>query len=319
MNYKDYYKTLGVSKDASQADIKKAFRKLASKYHPDKNQDDTTAEAKFKEVNEAFEVLGDPEKRQKYDTLGANWEAYQQGGGNWEQFTRGGGPGGQTFYFEGDPSEFFGGGGGGFSSFFDMFFNDRGGRDPFEAFGRGHGTRVSKGQDLEAELPITILEAYQGSQRTFTLNGKTLRINIKPGAYDGQRLRIKGKGRSGVQGGPAGDLYLILKLQADARFKRKNDNLIYTKEIDLYTAVLGGKIEIPTMSGSVKMNVPKGSESGKILRLKGKGMPIYNKEGEYGDLLIQLNVQFPKNLSKEEEDLFKKLQALSEKERVKMN
>jgi curved DNA-binding protein len=320
MNYKDYYKTLGVSKGASQAEIKKAYRKLASKYHPDRNRDDASAEAKFKEVNEAYEVLGDPDKRQKYDTLGSNWEAYQQGGGSWDQFTRGGGPGGHTFHFEGDPSEFFGREDSGFSSFFEMFFNNRGGRDPFEAFGRGQGRgRTFKGQDIEAELPITLLEAYRGSQRTFTLNGKTMRISIKPGAYNGQRLRIKGKGQPGPQGGEAGDLYIVLKVQADARFKRKNDNLIYTKKIDLYTAILGDKIEIPTMSGTVMMNVPRGSESGKILRLKGKGMPVYNKEGRYGDLLVQLEVQLPKSLSKKEEELFQQLRSLRETERIKMN
>lgn len=319
MNYKDYYNILGVSKDASQAEIKKAYRKLASKYHPDKNQGDASAEAKFKEVNEAYEVLGDPDKRQKYNTLGANWQAYQQGGGNWEQFTRGGGPGGHTFHFEGDPSEFFGRGDSGFSSFFEMFFNNRGGRNPFDAFGRGQGGRSFKGQDIEAELPITLLEAYQGSQRTFTLNDQTMRISIKPGAYDGQRLRIKGKGQPSMQGGEAGDLYIVLKVQADPRFKRKNDNLIYTKKIDLYTAVLGDKTEIPTMAGTVKMSIPKGSESGKVLRLKGKGMPIYDKKGQYGDLLVKLEVQLPKNLSKKEEELFQQLRSLREKERIQMN
>ena len=307
MNYKDYYKTLGVSREASQADIKKAYRKLASKYHPDKNLDDQSAEEKFKEVNEAFEVLGDPDKRQKYNALGANWEAYQQGGGNWEQFTNGGGPEGQSYYFEGDPSEFFGRGGSGFSSFFETFFNQRGGQMPY------------KGQDIEAELPITLLEAYQGSQRTFELNGQKLRISIKAGAYEGQRLRLKGKGSPGQQGGTAGDLYIILKVQPDIRFQRKNNNLIYSKNVDLYTAILGGKIKVPTMTGSVNMTLPKGTESGKILRLKGKGMPIYNKEGQYGDLLVKLTVQIPKNLSKEEEELFLKLKALNKESKVRMN
>ncbi len=321
MNYKDYYKTLGVNKDASQAEIKKAYRKLASKYHPDKNPDDKTAEEKFKEVSEAYKVLGDPEKRKKYDTLGANWEAYEQAGSGWDQYARQRqGPGGQTFYFEGDPSEFFGRGQSGFSSFFDMFFGEGSSDDPFENF-RTQGRRPAafKGQDLEAELPITLLEAYQGSQRTFELNGQKLRITIKPGAYDGQRLRLKGKGQPGRQGGEPGDLYIVLKVQPDFRFQRNEDDLIYIKDIDLYTAVLGDQIEVPTLTGQVKVTVPKGTASGKTLRLKGKGMPKYGQEGQYGDLLVKLNVQMPQNLTAEEETLFKKLKAIREREKAQMN
>ncbi len=321
MNYKDYYKTLGVKKDASQVEIKKAYRKLASKYHPDKNPDDQSAEEKFKEVSEAYKVLGDPEKRKKYDTLGANWEAYEQSGGNWEQYARQrGGPGGQTFYFEGDPSEFFGRGRSGFSSFFDMFFGEGSGSDSFETF-RTHEPRpnVFRGRDLEAELPVTLMEAYQGSQRTFEINGQKLRITIKPGAYDGQRLRLKGKGHPSRQGGQPGDLYIILKVQPDFRFQRQENDLIHIKDIDLYTAILGGQIEVSTLTGQVKVTVPKGTSSGKTLRLKGKGMPEYGKAGQFGDLLVKLNVLMPQNLTAEEVALFKKLQAIREKEKVKMN
>jgi len=321
MKYKDYYQTLGVSKDASQAEIKKAYRKLASKYHPDKNPGDKSAEEKFKEVSEAYKVLSDAEKRKKYDTLGANWEQYEQAGGNWEQYTRQGRPGGgQTFYFEGDPSEFFGRGGSGFSSFFDMFFGEGAGQDPFDTFGRQRQQQAPpKGQDLEAELPITLLEAYQGSKRTFEVNGQKLRISIKPGAYDGQRLRLKGKGQPGRRGAPAGDLYIVLKVQQDPRFQRKENALIHTKNIDLYTAILGGKIEVPTLGGQVKLTVPKGTDSGKTLRLKGKGMPEYGKNDQYGDLLVKLNVEMPKHLSKEEEELFEKLRDIREKKKVRMN
>lgn len=310
MNYKDYYKILGVKKDASQKEIQKAYRKLAAKYHPDKNQGDKTAEEKFKEINEANEVLSDPEKRKKYETLGANWEAYQQGGGDWKQYAQQGsgsgrrGRGGQSFTFEGDPSDFFGGGGN--DSFFEHFFG--GGGAGFS--GRGGGRRSTKGQDVQAELPITLLEAYQGSKRTFELDGKKMRITIKPGSYDGQRLRLKGKGSPGRNGGPAGDLFIILKVQPDHRFDRKEDDLIYEAEVDLYTAILGGKIEVPTMTGSVKMPIPKGSETGKVLRLKGKGMPKYGKSKEHGHLLIRLKINLPKNLTTEEETLFKKLQAM---------
>jgi curved DNA-binding protein len=165
-------------------------------------------------------------------------------------------------------------------------------------------------------MPITLLEAYQGSKRTFELNGKKMRITIKPGAYEGQRLRLKGKGRLGANGGAAGDLFIILKVQADNRFQRDGDDLIYKAEVDLYTAILGGKIEVPTMTGSVKMPIPKGSETGKTLRLKGKGMPKYKKPKEHGHLLVKLNVSLPKNLTKEEEELFQKLQAIRNKETV---
>ena len=169
MSYKDYYKILGVSKEASQKEIKKAFRKLAAKYHPDKNPGDQAAEEKFKEVNEANEVLSDPEKRKKYDTLGADWAAYQQGGGNWQQYTQQNrGRGGHTFTFEGDPADFFGNSG--YSSFFDMFFNQ--GQEGFSGRRQSRGRRVFKGQDLEAEMTITLLEAYQGSKRTFELERK---------------------------------------------------------------------------------------------------------------------------------------------------
>lgn len=317
MKYKDYYKILGVSKDASQKDIKKAYRKLASKYHPDKNSGDKAAEEKFKEINEANEVLSDPEKRKKYDVLGENWTAYQQGGGDWEQYANRGrgrrGPGGgQTFHFEGDPSEFFGSGG--HSSFFDMFFGEGAGRG-----GQGRRRQAAfRGRDVEAEMPITLLEAYQGSKRTFELGGKKMRITIKPGAYDGQRLRLKGKGQPGVNGGPAGDLYIVLKLQPDPRFRREGDNLVVEKKIDLYTAILGGKVEVPTMSGSVKLTVPKGSESGKTLRLRGKGMPKYGKTS-HGDLLVKLNVTMPKNLTAEEERLFQQLRELREPVAANMN
>lgn len=316
MEYKDYYKILGVDKNATPKDIKKAYRKLAAKYHPDKTKGDKAAEEKFKEVNEANEVLSDPEKREKYDTLGANWQAYEQAGGDWRQYAQKQ-PGGQnTYYYEGDPSDFFGGEGGegGFSSFFEQFFGGRGAG----GFGSGRQQRSSRsftGGDIEAELPITLLEAYQGSKRTFELNGQKLRITIKPGAYDGQKLKIKGKGQSGINGGAKGDLYINLRIQQDPRFERKGNDLWLTKTIDLYTAILGGKIEIPTLTGSVKMSVPKGTENGKTLRLKGKGMPIYNSKS-FGDLMVKIQVTIPKNISAEEEELFKKLKDIRKKQTV---
>lgn len=308
MKYKDYYKVLKVEKDASQKDIKKAYRKLAAKYHPDKNQNDKVAEERFKEINEANEVLGNVEKRKKYDALGSNWEAYQQGGGDWEQYTRQAQQkenrrGGQSFSFEGDASEFFGNSGN--SSFFDMFF---GGGEGFS--GQGRTQRSFKGGNIEAEMQISLKEAYEGSKRTFELNGEKIRITIRPGAYDGQRLRLKGKGQVGINRGAKGDLYIKLKVIPDHRYKREGDDLIYTQNVDLYTAILGGSVEVPTMTGFVKMPIPKGSETGKILRLKGKGMPKYGKANEHGHLLIKLNVILPKNLSLEELELFRQLKAI---------
>ncbi len=319
MQYKDYYAILGVDKNASDKEIKKAYRKLANQYHPDKNPGNKEAEEKFKEINEAYQVLSDPEKRKKYDTLGANWEAYERGGFDWSQYTGQEGPGGsRTFYFEGDPSEFFGGGGSGFSDFFEMFFG-RGSRDTEDLFSRFTGGRTRgqatprKGRDIQAEMEITLLEAYQGSKRTFEINGQKLRMEIKPGAYDGQKLRIKGKGLPGPNGGPNGDLYIILRVKPDPRFKREGDNLIYKATIDLYTAVLGGTVEIPTMTGMVRVNIPKGTSPGKVLRLKGKGMPVYGKPGQFGDLLVHIDVEIPKDLSNEEIELFEKLRAMRKK------
>ncbi len=304
MNYKDYYKILGVNTNASQKEIKKAYRKLAAKYHPDKNPDDKTAEDKFKELNEANEVLSDKEKREKYDTLGSNWEAYQNTGDDWRDYAnRANQSGRNTRYSQGDGSDFYGQGGAGgedFSSFFETFFGGRGGQPSFS------------GGDTQAEMPITLLEAYKGSKRTFEIHNEKLRITVKPGSYDGQQLKIKGKGQLGVKGGNRGDLYIILKVQKDPRFQRRADNLLYNVSIDLYTAILGGKIEVPTLTGTVKVTIPKGSETGKTLRLKGKGMPKYSKPSTYGDLLVKLNVSLPKSLTKEEEELFKKLQDLRE-------
>ncbi len=317
MQYKDYYEILGLDKKASEKDIKKAYRKLANQYHPDKNPGNKAAEEKFKEITEAYEVLSDADKRRKYDALGANWQAYQQGGFDWPQFAGQGGPhGARTFRFEGDPSEFFGRSGrGGFSDFFNMFFGGEA-EDPFSRFrGGGHRRMAHQGRDLQAELHIGLIDAYQGGSRTFELQGEKLRIHIKPGAFDGQKLRIKGKGSSGLNGGPAGDLYLILRIFPDARFQREGDNLIYEAAIDLYTAVLGGSIEAPTLSGNVKITIPQGAEPGQTLRLKGKGMPRYEKPGQYGDLLVKLNIQMPKYLSEEEKRLFERLRELARQKR----
>ncbi len=316
MNYKDYYKVLGVNKNATEKEIKKAYRKLAKKYHPDNNKGDKASEEKFKEINEANEVLSDPEKRKQYDTLGADWQNYQQGGGDWQQYARQQGrSGGQGFSFKGDPSEFFGGGGGSgdFSSFFETFFGQG------QQYSRSQQRGPRKGQDVTASLPITLLEAYEGSKRTFEWKGKKMRITIKPGTKDGQKLRIKGKGEASRSGGPNGDLYIIMEIQPDGRFKRKGSDLVYTAQVDLYTAVLGGKVEIPTMTGRIKITVPKGTETGRIVRIKGKGMPKDAQKKQFGDLLVHLKVNLPKDLTSEEEALFRKLQEISQGKHTNKN
>lgn len=308
MNYKNYYDILGVSKDASEKDIKKAYRKLAAKYHPDKNPDNKDAEAKFKEINEANEVLSDKDKREKYDTLGSNWEAYQNTGDDWKQYANQGNDSNQFYRQQAEDEDF--------SSFFEAFFGSGGPRRPRDS-SRGRRRATFKGGDIQAELPITLLEAYQGSKRTFEINNEKLRITIKPGSYDGQQLKIKGKGQPSLNNGVRGDLYIVLAIQPDANFKRKGDHLIHEAEIDIYTAILGGKIEIPTMSSPVKMTIPESVDIEKTLRLKGKGMPKYGAPKQYGDLLVTLKIDLPKKLSQEEKDLFKKLKVIRERTSVR--
>ncbi len=313
MEYKDYYKILGVSKSASQDEIKKAYRKLALKYHPDKNPDDKKAEERFKDVGEAYEVLKDPEKRKKYDQLGANWKQFEhagagsQGGFDWSQF--GGRGGRRTYYYEGDPGDIFSETGSGFSDFFKAFFGDMGGGRHSQRF---TDQRVYKGQDLQAEMEITLLEAYHGTSRILNVNGQKLRITTKPGAYTGQELRIRGKGQPGKGGGERGDIYIKIKVLPDNAYTREGNDLVMNARIDLYTAVLGGKIAVNTLAGKVNVTVLPGSQPGSRLRLKGKGMPVYGKSGIYGDLYIRLNINIPKNLSRKEKELFEKLRDLNQ-------
>lgn len=307
MEYKDYYKTLGVSKTASQDEIKKAYRKLAVKYHPDKNAGNKQAEEHFKEMGEAYAVLKDPEKRKKYDQLGANWKQYQnagaqRGGSNFSNFARGKTGSGGTFYYEGDLGDIFGESGGGFSDFFQSFFGGGGGtHENFRS-----QQRVHHGSDFQAEMEITLAEAYSGTTRILNVDGEKLRVKIKPGAYSGQELRIKGKGGHGANGGSRGNIFVKIKVRPDPRYRIDGNNLILKTDVDLYTAVLGGKIEVNTFSGGLNVPVPQGSQNGSKLRLRGKGMPIYGSQGN-GDLYVQLNVVIPRNLQQEEIKLFNQL------------
>jgi curved DNA-binding protein len=311
MEYKDYYKILGVSKNASQEEIKKAYRKLAVKYHPDKNQGDKRAEERFKELSEAYEVLRNPEKRQKYDQLGANWKQFENAGaGGFDYPGFGGGSRGRgTFHFRGDMGDIgdlFNEPEGGFSEFFNAFFGSASGNRT----GFGRQKRPSRGNDFQAEMEITLSEAYHGTSRILSVNGQKLRVTIKPGTYNGQELRIRGKGGQGIDGGTSGDIYIKIKLRPDVNYLRDGNDLIRKTDVDIYTAVLGGKIELQTLSGKLGIKIPQGSQNGQKLRLHGKGMPVYGKPGKYGDLYVQLNVMIPKNLSEKQKKLFKELKEL---------
>ena len=301
MEYKDYYKALGINKNASQDDIKRVYRKLALKYHPDKNPGNKVAEEKFKDIGEAYEVLKDPEKRKKYDQLGANWKQYEKAGFDPSAYGfTGGRPEGRYHYeFHGDPSENFGGSG--FSDFFESFFGVTGGGfRGFSNFGQD-----IPGSDLAGDVSITLQEAYHGTERIIDLGNEKIKVKIKPGAYDGLKLRIKGKGQKGSRG-KAGNLYLTVKVNPHPLYKRKGEDLLLDVPIDLFIALLGSKQKIQTLSGEVNINIPEATQNGKQLRLKGKGMPKYGKPG-YGDLIITLIVQLPKRLTQEQKESIKKL------------
>ncbi len=297
MDFKDYYKILGVAKTATADDIKKAYRKLAVKYHPDKNQGDKAAEEKFKEIGEAHEVLEDPEKRKKYDELGANWKNYQQGGGTqgYEGFrnaNRGGG-------YQSSTSDQYDDGN--FSDFFESFFGGGG-------FNRGGGkSRAYKGEDYTAQVQVSLEEAYIGTTRVLNLGEQKLQMKIKPGITDGQKLRLKGKGGAGINGGVAGDIFITVRVTEHSYYKRKEDDVYCTINVDLYTAILGGQTVVKTLRNALNVNIAKETDNGKVLRLKGMGMPKYGKEDEFGDMYATVNITMPKNLSDKEQELFREL------------
>ncbi|OJV53520.1 MAG: molecular chaperone DnaJ [Bacteroidetes bacterium 43-16] len=308
MAFIDYYQVLGVPKTASQEEIKKAFRKLARKYHPDLNPNDKEAEQKFKAVNEANEVLGNPENRAKYDKYGEHWqqgEAYEQARQQQQQQNRGRGGGNpfEGYTYEGQGS------GGDYSDFFSSIFGNQG-----EGFGggyrRGSASGKFKGQDIEASLNLYLSQVQQTHQQTFEINGRKVRITIPAGAYDGQQIRLKGYGHEGVNGGPAGDLFITFNIQNDTPFERDGDDLRISKTIDLYTAILGGPVMIDTLDGQVKLNVKPFTQNDSVSRLKGKGFPVYKGEGRHGDLYLTFKVQLPARLSDKEKELFEQLKRL---------
>ncbi len=309
MEYQDYYKMLGVNKNATEKEIKSAYRKLARKYHPDVNKDDPKAEAKLKEINEAYEVLGDSEKRATYDQLGPSWHHWQKsgqtGGFDWGQWAANtGGPRVNVQY--GD--DMFGGGGG-FSDFFSGIF---GGESPGarRSHDYGYRTRNQVGEDIEHELEISLTEASLGTTRILRKDGRRLQVKIPAGAKIGTKVRIRGEGSSGSGGGKNGDLYLKVKVATDPRFERKGDNLYATVEVDMFTALLGGETVIPTLSGDVNLKIPDGSQNGQSFRLRGKGMPRLRKPDEFGDLYAQLDVRLPTNLTPKQQELFEQLRKL---------
>lgn len=307
MAFIDYYNVLGVKKDASADDIKKAYRKLARKFHPDLNPDDKEAHQKFQQINEANEVLSDPEKRKKYDTYGEHWqhgEEYEkarqqqaQSGGFGGGF--GGFGGGASYSYSGDDSEF--------SDFFESLFGNRGGG---ARSGRSHGF---KGQDYTAELHLSLKDAAETHKQTLAVNGKNIRITVPAGIADGQVIKLPKQGGPGANGGPDGDLYITFVIAEDPVFKRVGNDLYVNESLDLYTAVLGGETLIDTLSGKVKLKVKPETQNGTKVRLKGKGFPVYKKDGHFGDLYITYNIQVPTGLNEEQKELFKKLASYQSK------
>lgn len=298
MAFIDYYKLLEVDKKATSDEIKKAYRKLARKYHPDMNPDDKEMHTRFQQINEANEVLSDPEKRKKYDTYGENWqhaEQYEQARKQQSNRTYSGGQE-QTYSGSFDEDQF--------SDFFESMFGQRSGNRRNEVKYRG--------QDYSAELHLSLKEAYETHQHTLTVNGKNIRITVPAGIGDGQVIKLKGHGGPGVNNGPNGDLYITFHIKDNTTFKRVENNLYLSQELDLYTAILGGDITIDTLSGKVKLKVGPETQNGMKVKLKGKGFPIYKKEGEFGDLIITYTVKVPTGLSEEQKELFRKIAELNQ-------
>jgi len=305
LEYKDYYQILGVPRDADEKAIRRAFRKLARQHHPDVNPDDPAAEARFKDVAEAYEVLGDAQKRATYDRFGHAWQGHQRTGGtpggfDWGRWTEGRPNVSHTTVQ--DLSDLFGEGGlEGFSDFFEALF------------GRGAGAapaRERRGHDLRHPVRITLEEACHGAVRTVNKDGRRLEVSIPPGVATGSKVRVRGEGGHGAGGGPAGDLYLQVEVLPDARFERRGSDLHTTVEVPLTTAVLGGEVRVPSLAGDVRLSVPPETRNGRRFRLSGKGMPKLGAAEERGNLFVTVTVRLPTRLSDEERALFERLRAL---------
>jgi curved DNA-binding protein len=292
MTFIDYYKILGVDKSATEKDIKSAYRKLARKYHPDLNPNDKEAKSKFQQINEANEVLSDPEKRRKYDQYGKDWKHAQE-------FEKAKQYNEQSFDsrragYSGTQSE------GDFSDFFESLFGG--------SAGAGSRRQVKfRGEDYNAELHLDLLDAYKTHKRTLTVNGENIRITIPAGIENGQTIKITGHGGKGINGGPNGDLYISFSIVNHPNIKRLGNNLYTTVDLELYTAVLGGEIIIDTLDGKVKLNVKPETQNGSKIKLKGKGFPLYKNEGQFGDLYVTFAIKIPTNLSDKQKALFREL------------
>ena len=319
LDFKDYYTTLGVPKTASEKEIKQAYRKLARKHHPDVNPGDKSAEAKFKEINEAYEVLGDPEKRRKYDELGANWRAYEHaqqqgqpwgapfGGGAYSANT--GGAGGYRTMTEEEMRDLFGNEDP-FSDFFKTFFGG-GGSSGGGRQRAGRATRVQKGRDIEHEVDLTLEEAFHGTTRRMSIkeggHARSVDVRIPVGVKDGSRVRAAGEGESGANGGVAGDLYLRVRIRPHAMFERKGEDMHTRVAVPVTTPVLGGEAQVPTISGAVRLKIPESTQNGQVFRLKGHGMPAVGKPDDRGDLYATVDVQLPRSLTKEQREHYEAL------------
>lgn len=296
MEFVDYYKILGINKDAGESDIKSAYRKLARKYHPDLNPNDKEANKKFQQINEANEVLSDPEKRKKYDTHGSDWKHAEEFEKARQSQSRqpndaGGGYSFSDSEYGGDVSDFF-------SSMFGQSAGSRSGRQA-----------KFRGEDYNAELHLNLEDAYTTHKQTMTVNGKNIRITIPAGVENGQVIKLKGHGGPGINGGPDGDLYITFVIADHPKFKRAGNDLYAAVDIDLYTAILGGEIMLDTLSGKIKLKVNPETQNGTRIRLKGKGFPVYKNEGQFGDLYVTYSVKIPVNLTEKQRELFKELAA----------
>jgi curved DNA-binding protein len=303
-----------LEKGADGDAVKKAYRKLAAKYHPDKNPGNKAAEERFKEINEANEVLSDPEKRRRYDELGAHWnESGAPNGQEWAYTPGGGGSGRRTrsrTFTQDDLGGMFGGEGG-FSDFFETFFGGAGmGGGMGPGAGRQGGAwrpQGRPGSDYQADVEITLEEAYAGARKIFEINGKKLKLAFKPGIPDGKVIRLEGKGGSGSQGAPDGDLHLRIHVVPHPALERRGDDLHMNLDLEAQDAVAGKSEEVKTLGGSVKLRIPPETDTGKVFRLKGQGMPLYGKPGEYGDLYVTVRLRLPRNLKPAETEFFRKM------------
>ncbi len=313
MQYKDYYKTLGVPRDADEKTIKRAYRKLARELHPDVNPDDQAAEDRFKEVSEAYEVLSDPAKRSKYDRFGAEWKQYeragQAGGFDWGRWAAQGAPG-QTRTVQ-DVSDIFGEGG--FSDFFETLFGGMRaapGGGPGRSRMRRGPAAPARGRDIEQAVRISLDEAFRGTSRLVSKDGRRLEVRIPAGVRSGSRVRMRGEGLPAPTGGSPGDLYLVVDVADDPRFERDGDDLKAALPLPLTTAVLGGEARVETLDGAVTMTIPAGTQNGRRFRLRGKGMPRLGQTEERGDLFVRVQVELPEDLSDEEREIFERLREL---------